>query len=305
LSALAETANFRRAAELLGISQPSLSAQIDALEHTLGFAVAERNRSGTVLTPPGREVAERARHILDGVVELRDYARDAVRAMKGTLRLGVKASVGPYLMPRVVRDLHRLHPELRLYIREDLGEPLIEELRAGRHDLALVETPLDRPDLRSRCLFEEPLMLVMAADHPLAKKREVDPARLRGARVLGFSGQARFHRDIGRFCKEVDASLVEEYESTSLDALRLMVGSGQGLCFLPALYTASEIRPGDDVVALPLSGAPLRRRIGLAWRKRSEPLSIGRRFAERVAAVIESEFRDVVDPVRDQGSSRN
>lgn len=295
LSALAEAGNFRRAADLQGVSQPSLSAQIDALEQRLGFVVAERHRGGTILTPAGREVLARARPILADVMALQDHASGLLLELKGTLRFGIKPSVGPYLMPHVVRDLHSSNPALRLYIRENLGDPLIEELRAGRHDLVLVETPVRGQDLKSVTLFDEPLMLVCAADHPLAGRSEIEPERLRGARVLGFSPQAQYHQRIGEFVRACNAHLVEEYEGTSLDALRLMTGTGLGVCFLPAMYVASEIAGRGDVVAVPLAGRPLVRSIGLAWRRRSEPTAVVKRFADAIRKVVKREFGELVE----------
>jgi len=293
LVAVGRHGTLRAAADALGLSQPSLSAQLDALEGQLSARLTERGRRGSLLTPLGREVAERAARILADVVELGDYVVEATRSLAGMIRLGVKASVGPYLMPQVVGLLHRAHPDLRLFIREDIGERLIDQLCNGMHDLALVETPLDDHALNSRTLFEEPLDLVCASDHPFAALASVQPERLRGARVLGFSGKARYHHAIGAFCSEVGARLIEEYESSSLDALRLMAGSGLGLCFLPRLYVRSEIVGRGDVAAVPLVGSPLRRRLGLAWRRRSEPSLVVTRIERAFCAVIEREFSDL------------
>ena len=294
LVAIGETGNMRRAADTLSLSQPSLSAQLDALELHLGTRLVERGRRGSLLTATGREIAGRAEHILAAVTELQDYAVGASRAMAGTIRFGVKASVGPYLMPLVVEALHRQHPELHLFIREEFGERLVEELLAGHHDLVLVETPVEHHELKSKTLFEEALMLVCASDHPLAARTSIDPKQLRGARVLAFSGRARVHAAIGSFCERVGATLVEEYESTSLDALRLMTGSGLGLCFLPELYVRSEIRGRGDVVAVPIEGAPLKRRIGLAWRRSAEPSPTVHRIKQTLAQVVAEQFPELV-----------
>lgn len=293
LMAVGAAGNMRRAADTLGLSQPSLSAQLDALELRLGTRLLERGRRGSVLTPTGREVAQRAERILGAVTELQDYAVGAARSLAGTIRFGVKASVGPYLMPWVVEALHRRHPDLHLYVREEFGDRLIEELLAGHHDLALVETPVEQHELNSKTLFQEPLLVVCAIDHPLAAQKSIDPKRLRGARVLAFSGRARYHSAIGSFCEQVGATLVEEYESTSLDALRLMAGSGLGMCFLPELYVRSEIRGRGDVVAVPIDGAPLKRRIGLAWRRSAEPSPAVHRIGATIEQVVAAHFPDL------------
>ncbi len=286
-SALADCRNYRKAAEQCGISQPSLSAQIDALEARLGVQLAERGRRGAQLTPVGREVLDRSRRVLREVQTLEDFASDAMKTLSGTLQFGVKTSVGPYLMPPVVRRLHRDYPQLRLAIREDFSDPLADQLLAGTHDLILTEMPTGRGDLDSRSLFEEPLMLVCATDHPLAAADPVAPEALRGVEALSFSAQSQYHRQIGEFCARHGAEVHERYDSASLDALRLMAGMGSGVCFLPYLYVASEIHGRDDVVARPLAGEPLKRTIGLAWRKRSGVQTAVRRIGEAILRELE------------------
>lgn len=286
-AALAENGNYRRAAEQCGISQPSLSAQIDALEAKLGVRLAERGRRGAQLTPIGRDVLERARDILQGAQDLEDYASSAMKLLSGTLQFGVKTSVGPYLMPPVVRRLHSDYPELRLIIREDFSEPLAEQLLAGTHDLVLTELPTGRGDLDGRGLFDEPLMMVCATDHPLAGEDEVRPTRLKGVEVLSFSARSQYHHQIGAFCAKHGAEVSTRYDSASLDALRLMAGMGSGVCFLPYLYVASEIDGRDDVIARPIAGSPLTRTIGLAWRKRSGTQPAVRRIGDAILGELE------------------
>ena len=290
LLAIAETGNFRRAADHCGVSQPSLSAQLDLLESTLGLRLVERRRGGSRLTPPGREIANRARRVFAEIRGMEDFAAGAVSTLSGTLHLGVKASVGPYLMPHVVGELHRAYPELRLYIREDLAPELVEQLAVGLHDLALTESPSRHGDIDLEPLFDEPLLLVCAIDHPLAQAREVQHRDLRGQRVLSFSPRSPYHHRIGEFCEAVGADLRQDYESTSLDALRQMAGMGMGLCFLPALYADSEIRDRSDVVARPIAGRPLSRRIGLAWRRNAGHVNAIVRIAHVIRAICAERF---------------
>lgn len=292
-SALAEHGNYRRAAEQCGISQPSLSAQIDALEARLGVRLAERGRRGAQLTPIGRDVLERAREILQGAQDLEDYASSAMKLLSGTLQFGVKTSVGPYLMPPVVRRLHSDYPELRLVIREDFSEPLAEQLLAGTHDLILTELPTGRGDLEGRALFEEPLLLVCATDHPLAADEELRPSKLKGVEVLTFSARSQYHHQIGAFCARHGAEATTRYDSASLDALRLMAGMGAGVAFLPYLYVASEIEGRDDVIARPIHGNPLTRTIGLGWRKRAGTQPAVRRIGDAILSELERQHPEL------------
>ncbi|MEY8839135.1 LysR family transcriptional regulator, partial [Cribrihabitans sp. XS_ASV171] len=136
-TALSETLQYQRAARLLGISQPSLSLQIAALEESLGTKLLERRRSGLILTPEGREVAAQTRRILREVEALKLLARPMQADLSGTLRLGSTPTIGPYLLPRVLRRIHREHPDLKLIIRDGAPQDLAEELAGGHHDVIL------------------------------------------------------------------------------------------------------------------------------------------------------------------------
>nr|MCU0854027.1 LysR family transcriptional regulator [Paracoccaceae bacterium] len=137
--ALAETGSFRRAADHCGISQPSLSVQLAALEKRLGQTLVERSRSGVILTPSGREVHERARAILEAARALVNRFGAPRTGLTGTIRFGASGTLGPYLLPHVIARLHALHPELSLYIREASPEALLSGLARGEFDMALLQ----------------------------------------------------------------------------------------------------------------------------------------------------------------------
>jgi LysR family hydrogen peroxide-inducible transcriptional activator len=267
LCALAETRSFRRAAERIGVSQPSFSAQIKALEAALDLTLVERRSSGAELTPVGRDVLDRARGVLEAARDLRDFARVAQKRLSGRIRLGVSPTVGPYLLPQVVGRLHRGHPDLRLFIREappaDLGRELVE----GAHDAVLVQLPVTTDGVVVEELYRERLLLIVAADHPLATFDAAPPDRLAGLEVLTLDARYQLHEQAARLCESYGARLLSDYEGGSLDALRLMVAAGAGIAFAPELYVRSEVRPGGDVAARPIRGRALNRRIGLAWRR--------------------------------------
>ncbi|GGY46857.1 hydrogen peroxide-inducible genes activator [Parvularcula lutaonensis] len=289
--ALGATLSFRRGAERCGISQPSFSAQIKLLEEALGVKVAERGSGAVALTPAGREVIAAAIDILDRVDGLK---RTAERGpLSGVLRLGVKATLGPYIMPRVVRRLHQTHPHLRLFIREGPPVDLERELVEGLHDVVLAQLPLGSADVQSVRLFRETLFLAVAADHPLAGRERFSPEDLRGLDVLTLSPRFHLHDQVLRLCEEHGARLMRDYEGTSLDALRQMVGMGLGATFLPAIYAASEVRDQGDVAVLRPHKVQLARSIGLAWRKSSSLDDAYGAIADAVSAVVRDELSGV------------
>ncbi len=270
LTALEETGHFREAAESCGISQPSLSVQIKTLEEALGLILVERGRGHVRLTLAGREVSGRARSILDATQGILDLTVLLQSGLGGTIRLGTSATLGPYFMPHVVGDLHRTHPDLRLYIREAAPRDLLRELNDGMHDLILTQLPIAGATLTTTRLFREPLALAMPADHPLAARTSLDGPDLAQQTILSLSPSYALHDQISALCVETGAALSRDYEGTSLDALRQMVAMDMGLTFLPALYVKSEIEGrAQDVVVRPFRGRRFARSIGLVWRASS------------------------------------
>lgn len=290
LVALDDAKHFRIAAEACNISQPSLSAQIQNLEEVLGVQLVERDRSGVNLSPVGREVSVRARHVLDELQGMVDFTAGAQHGLVGTIRLGAKTTLGPYLLPHVVAKLHRQHPELSLYVREAPPQHLVQELTRGLHDVILAQLPIVGSELVTCRLFREPLYLALAVDHPLANKEEIETSDLEGLQVLSLSPHYHLHDQINVLCKEFGATRLRDYEGTSLDALRQMVGMGMGVTFLPALYAYSEISSNSEIVVKKLSGRAVTRSVGLIWRKSAGRAPAYNQLAEIIRGVVKRKF---------------
>lgn len=269
LVAVADTLHFRRAAELSHISQPTLSGQLRELEERLGVQLVERSRAKVLLTPVGREIAGRARGILRDVQELIELAKHGQTVLGGMLRLGVLPSLGPYLLPHILPELHQTYPQLKLYVREGMPNALLHGLDEGSLDVLIFPLPVKGADLRIAKLFREPLLIAAARDHPLAQKDLAERADLKGETVLALERGHRLHDQVRELCELYGASLALDYEGTSLDTLRQMTGMGMGLTFLPALYVRSEIPKDGEVAARPLRTRPPSRTLGLVWRRTS------------------------------------
>lgn len=267
LVALADFKHFRHAAEFCGVSQPSLSVQLQNLESILSARLVERSRGGVIFTPVGREVVARARRVLFEAQSIKDCVTAASHGLAGTIRLGVNATLGPYLLPRVLAALHREYPDTKLYIRESKPTSLETELGTGLHDVILAQLPVHNADFIAAPLFSEPIFLAVPADHPLAGQRHVSVKDLKGLPVLSLTPEYHLHDQVHAICESFGAKLIRDYEGTSLDALRQMVAMDMGTTFLPALYAQSEISELGDVVTLPLKGRRISRSVGLVWRK--------------------------------------
>lgn len=287
--ALTEARHFRRAAERLGVSQPSLSQQVTGLEVALGLDLVERGHRGAVLTPGGRDVLSQARRILEEVETLKGMVQDAQSGASGTIRLGTSPTLGPYLLPHVMRRLHSAYPSLKLIVRDAAPLVLQEELLQGQHDLILTQLPVRSADVVVERLFREPLKLTVAQDHRLAGRQYATDADLVNEDILALSSSYLLHNQVVALCEEISATPRQDYEGTSLDALRQMTALNMGVSFLPALYVRSEVsQETGDVSVLTFRRDQFTRSIGLVWRKRSAH----KRAIDSISQVIHAVARE-------------
>jgi LysR family hydrogen peroxide-inducible transcriptional activator len=184
LVALADHRHFGRAAAASFVSQPTLSTQIRKLEEELGVALVERAPRKVMLTPAGREVAERARRVLAEVAQMKEGARRSQDPEAGSVRLGIFPTLGPYLLPHVVAAVRERFPRLELLLVEEKTPVLLERLHAGKLDAALLALPLHDDQLHVEFLFEEPFLLAVPAQHRLAGKHALAIGDLADERLL-------------------------------------------------------------------------------------------------------------------------
>ncbi|MEM1300371.1 MAG: LysR substrate-binding domain-containing protein [Pseudomonadota bacterium] len=293
LTLLSETLHFRRAAERAHVTQPTLSAQLSALEDKLGVQLVERSRSRVVITPEGEDIAERARRILSEVDEITEIARRGRQHLAGTIRVGVVQSLGSYFLPLVIPDLHRGYPDLKLYVREGLADDLIHRLESGSLDLLFYPLPVTGSEFEVARLFREPLLAVAATDHPIAALDRVPRDRLAGERILTLETGHRLHDQIRRICEETGAEISLDYGATSLDTIRQMVAMGLGISLLPALYVRSEVQPNTLVTARALDGPQPFRAVGMVWRERAARGADYRELAQTIRQILHATTPEV------------
>ncbi|MCW8127980.1 hydrogen peroxide-inducible genes activator [Microbulbifer halophilus] len=293
-AAIANRASYRRAAEELGVSQPALTTQIAALESALGVSLFERSRAGTLLTPEGRDLLDPARQILLAMREFRASADVIAQGHGATYKLGVPPTVGPYLLPNVLPELHARYSDLKLYVREAPPRLLQRELAEGAYDLAILPLPVAADGLAVEPLFTEPLKFVVPSDHRLAGKAEVTPSQLRGEKVLTLEEQHHFHHEVQEICQQLGAQLQRDYEGTSLDTLRQMVVMGLGVAFLPGLYVHSEMHKPEALHVSELKANPIFRQHGLVWRASAPGRRLFRDLAAYLRETIRQRLGDVV-----------
>ena len=267
LVAVADTLHFGKAADASNISQPSLSAQIQQLEEALGTQLVERTKRRVLLTSAGTEVTARARRILAEVRDLADCVYGISLPLAGDLRLGVIPTVGPYLLPRVLPALRCTYPDLRLYLREDQTERLVERLKTGDLDAVLLAMPVNEPSFNAEPLFDEPFVVAIPAGHRLAARNQVSEADLMDEHLLLLEEGHCFRDHALAVCGRAGPVTRDSFAATSLDTLREMVASRIGITLLPALSTTGASAPNGSVELRPFAPPSPPRRIALVWRR--------------------------------------
>ena len=284
---LAEMENMGEAAMALGLTQPALSQQLRALESRLGLRLFERVPRGMQLTPSGRNILEPARDVLRANRDFRDTADHVAARLAGSIRFGVTPTIGPYLMPKVIKVLHRRHPDLRLFIREGIPALQQADLAAGELDMILSPMPVRGRGLHVEPLFREPLRIVAPPDDPLLSLDTLTEADFSGRTFLTLDHRHHYHRQLTEICEQLGATILADYEGTSLDSLQQMAGSGVGLAMLPELYIRSEAGGLDVVRIAEPAGWAQYRSVAAAWRANAAFAGL---YAE-VAQVVAEEGR--------------
>jgi LysR family hydrogen peroxide-inducible transcriptional activator len=266
---LAERLNFRAAAEDCFVTQSTLSAGIKELETQLGGQLLERDKRSVRLTQLGREVVERARALVAEAGDLVATTRAAREPFSGPLRLGVIPTIAPFLLPSALPALRERFPHLKLYLREDLTVRLLERLRSGDLDAALIALPYDTGDLELRQLFRDEFWYVARADDPLAKLKAVAVERLdSGGVILLEEGHCLREHAIAA-CGSKREAVTQGIEATSLPTLLQMVDGGLGVTLLPEIALKAGILNGTSLIARPFSTRVPARTLALAARPSS------------------------------------
>ncbi|WP_256646364.1 DNA-binding transcriptional regulator OxyR [Thermomonas paludicola] len=269
LVALADLRHFGQAAEACFVSQPTLSTQIRKLEEELGVTLIERAPRNIMLTAAGQDVVQRARRIVADVEEMKESARRSRDPESGTLRLGVFPTLGPYLLPHIIPGLRERFPQLELLLVEEKSDVLLQRLRDGKLDAALLALPLHDEQLQAQFLFDEPFLLAVPARHPLARKKTLRIEALNEETLLLLEDGHCLRDQALDVCRLSGAQEKSGFRATSLETLRQMVASGVGVTLLPALSVHAPIVQPDGIQLVPFTAPAPNRRIALVWRKSS------------------------------------
>lgn len=284
ITAVAQHRHFGRAAEACFVSQPTLSVAVKKLEDELGVAIFERNKNEIAITPVGERIVAQARKTLEEAQVIKQIARADQDQLEGPFRLGAIFTVGPYLLPHILAPLRERAPELELILQEGYTDDLLEGLRSGELDAAVMALPVEGAGVQTRSLYDETFVVAVPSRHEYATKEQIGPQELSCERLLLLSAANCFREQVLQACPAcvgpdgaVDGSLQRTLESSSLETIRQMTAAGAGITVLPG----SAATPASDMQGMltfkPFIDPAPYRRVVVAYRRsfpRSEAIDL-------------------------------
>jgi LysR family transcriptional regulator, hydrogen peroxide-inducible genes activator len=296
--AVARERHFGRAAEACHVSQPTLSVAVKKLEDELELKLFERSANEVTVTPLGDEVVRQAVVVLEQASEIREIAKRGKDPLAGALRLGVIYTVAPYLLPALVRQVIDRTPQMPLILTENFTTRLLDMLRNGEIDCAILAEPFPDAGLALAALYDEPFYVVVPHGHHLANCASVSAEVIKKETML-LLGTGHCFRDhvlevcpeFARFASDAEG-IRKSFEGSSLETIKHMVAAGMGITLVPRLSVParalrhasaggvdvgasldgsggdfSDVGDSGYVRYLPFDGDPPKRRVVLAWRR--------------------------------------
>ena len=269
--AVARERHFGRAAEACFVSQPTLSVAIKKLEEELDVKLFERGSNEVSVTPLGDEIVRQAQTVLEQAAGIKEIARRGKDPVSGPLRLGVIYTIGPYLLPDLVRQAIERMPRMPLLLQENFTVKLLEMLRTGELDAAIIAEPFPDAGLAVAPLYDEPFMIAVPRKHPLARRKRIPADELKQETMLLLGTGHCFRDHVLEVCPEYahfssdSEGIRKSFEGSSLETIKYMVASGMGLTVVPQLSVPAE--PDKHVAYVPFSDPVPTRRVVLVWRR--------------------------------------
>ncbi len=262
LVALGELRHFGKAAKACFVSQPALSMQIKKLEETLGVTLLERNNKSVLLTDVGKTILRFAKDALIHVDNIYDMAKLSKGNYSGELRLGIIPTLAPYVLPLVMPELLKEFKQVRFYLVEEQTEQLIQKLKMGTLDAALLALPVKESGLQQMELFTEEFLLAVSSEHPFSKRKNINPNDLKDEDVLLLEEGHCMRDQVLDLCHKFKANETQNFRATSLETLRHMVAANNSMTLIPKLAQQKN----DKLAYIPFSSPKPTRTLGLYWR---------------------------------------
>ena len=288
LVAVARERHFGRAAEACFVSQPTLSVAIRKLEDELGVTIFERGGSEVGVTRIGQTLVSQAQKVLEESANLKELARRGNDPLAGSLRVGVIHTIGPYLLPKLVPRQISCTPQMPLVLQENFTTKLIELLRQGELDCAMMALPLPETGLMTRPLYDEQFVVVIPASHPWAERTSISAEDLKQQNMLLLGTGHCFRDQVLEVCPELSRfaaaseGIQRTFEGSSLETIRHMVAAGIGITVMPITSVPVLERNHALLRYIPFEAPVPDRRVVLVWRKSFPRMSAIETLAQAV-----------------------
>ena len=269
--AVARERHFGRAAEACFVSQPTLSVAIKKLEEELEVKIFERGGNEVSVTPLGEDIVRQAQQVIEQAAAIKEIAQRGKDPLAGPLRLGIIYTIGPYLLPELVRQVIARTPQMPLMLHENFTAHLLEMLRSGELDCAILAEPFPDTGLALAPLYDEPFMAAVPSGHALAKRKRVSTDELKDEKMLLLGTGHCFRDHVLEVCPEYARfasnaqGIRKSFEGSSLETIKYMVAAGMGVTVVPQLSVNAD--PMPQVKYLEFSAPVPTRRVVLAWRR--------------------------------------
>ncbi len=271
--AVARHKHFGHAAEACFVAQPTLSVAIKKLEDELGVTIFERGGTEVSTTPLGAQIVAQAERVLEQTAAIKEIAKQNKDPLAGPFRLGVIYTIAPYLLPALVKTMITQVPQMPLVLQENFTVKLMELLRQGELDAAIMALPLPDQGMMVQALYDEPFVVALPKDHPWAERDEVSAKELKDETMLLLGNGHCFRDQVLEVCPEMSRfstagdGITRTFEGSSLETIRHMVASGIGITVLP-MASVSNLDSKEGMLRyLPFSAPVPDRRVVIAWRK--------------------------------------
>lgn len=280
--AVAQTKSFIKAAEQCFVSQPTLSMQVKKLEESLGVKIFERNNKRVLITDVGLSIIATAKHILQEVDLIKEISTNAKNPLAGNFKLGAFPTLASYILPSLVPLIKEQLPHIRLILVEEKTDTLIQQLKNGELDAALLAAPIKEDGLVAERLFDDTFKLAVSSQHDLAKQTAIAPSDLAGEPLLLLDEGHCLRDQALQFCQLNDVKEEQNVRATSLETLRQMVRANTGITFMPNIAIQKN---EHNICYIPFIEPQPQRTICLVWRKTSPKSDL----LSRVKKLIQTE----------------
>src|SRR6478609_8942749 len=271
--AVAREKHFGHAAEACFVAQPTLSVAIKKLEDELGVIIFERGGSEISTTPLGAQIVAQAERVLEQTAAIKEIAKQNKDPLAGPFRLGVIYTIAPYLLPPLVKTMIERVPQMPLVLQENFTVRLIESLRQGELDAAIMALPFADQGLVVQPLYDEPFVVALPKHHPWASRANIDAEALKSETMLLLGSGHCFRDQVLEVCPEMSRfstsgdGIARTFEGSSLETIRHMVASGIGITVLPRA-SVPDMHAKDGLLRyVPFEDPVPTRRVVIAWRK--------------------------------------